>query len=186
MITATLPKTRNVKAAFKFCVASYPQNKVKIAIQEKCALGECKVTNYHNFSVVRGKYIFSIFWNGYVNVTKIPNEDLVVDAIRYVCGLMKVLHRNFVINPHIQNICSSGVLSSRIDIRSVHSSVKSFGVVSTLNTCYFPALFYKAQGLGTVVLFQNGKYSVLGAKSVSDVHKIISGLCHHINKQNEL
>ena len=58
-------------------------------------------------------------------------------------------------------------MNKLMNIRSLKDSLKPHFRTS-FNTHFFPALFLRKDLAPTIVLFQNGKYSIIGAKSENE------------------
>lgn len=145
---------QNIKLGFRI------QSKVtKDSIFKKLDCPSLKT--FHNFFVLRKQFVYTIFWAGsYINVTKIPDYKDIEKAVDYISNILDIVP----IDIKIHNICSSGSLEKNLQLRTLSQSLKS-EYRTSFNTHFFPALFLRRKFEPTIVLFQNGKYSIIGAKS---------------------
>lgn len=162
MTSSSKPSVQNIKIGFKL-VSIQTKAAMKKSARERCS----KFTDYHNFSVIRDKHVFSIFWDsGYINATKIKSFREIEQAVSNISNILNVSRNQFSEKPTIHNICASGRLLINLNLTKLKNNLLQFEDIKiTRNLASFPALFIKIPQLGTCVLFQNGKYSLVGIKS---------------------
>lgn len=130
----------------------------------------CK--NYKNFIVVKDLYTYIIFKQNksnenHINITKIPNIDLVSNAIARIQDLTK----SEILSHKIDNIIASTLSPKTLNLK----------VISTLfsnvkyNNEKFPGLFIKFK-LGTAILFHSGKIVIVGSKKEEDIQCLIQNI----------
>ena len=173
------PIIQNVKIGIRFDVARYDMQNLK-----KRATCQCEnISNYHNFSVLRSVFVYSIFWNcGYINITKIPSTQKIEKAISHILLILGI-NSSHLEEKHIHNICASGAFSKNLDLTKIKNQLsqrEDLKVRRNLST--FLALFVKVIGTGTCVLFQNGKYSLVGVKTEQTLAKLIAKIALEISK----
>jgi len=163
-------KIANVKVSIKTSPLSL--DIVLLKCQEKNLY--CK--NYKNFLVVKSLFTFIIFKKNknnenHINITKIPNLDLVSNAL----STIKELTNCEVISHTIDNIIASTSSEKPLNLQHI-SSV--FPCVK-YNNEKFPGLFVKFK-LGTAILFHSGKIVLVGVKKEEDIQCLIQSIFAHI------
>ena len=142
MISASKPIVRNIKVGFRY------DNKRKSSSEIKEILTLLNSKHLHNFSILRNKYIYSIFWTGgYINITGINTEKEIITARDHIKNLLQIEE---ILGPtQIHNICASGKLSSTVNLEKIREHLTKFTDYKTiLNLSYFPALFFTIKNLG--------------------------------------
>lgn len=175
MYQPSFPKVQNIKIGFRYDSKTYNQNYIK----EK--LDHLSTKHSHNFSVLRNKYVYIIYWtSGYVNVTGIKQEALIADSQLHFSYLMNI--KEEISDPSIHNICASGRFSNQIDLERIHEIVREKSLLSAIyNLSYFPALFLKNPKYGTCVMYKNGKYSLVGVKKTENIIPFIEKVRELLN-----
>jgi len=122
---------------------------------------------YHNFLVLRLTFVFTIFWTGsYINITKIKSCQDIEKAVYEIINKLNVKPDEV----KIHNICLSGSIDKKVSLRELCQKLKTHYRTS-FNTHFFPALFLRRIKEPTIVLFQNGKLSIIGAQSEIQAEK---------------
>lgn len=174
MINVSKPIINNYKIGFAFDSSCLQVSVLKSCLERK------KITtkHYHNFSIVRHLYVFSIFWeSGYVNVTKIRKASDIKKAVSTFFRLCDIQSHSIVKHPEIHNICASGSFSQTLNLLTIKEKfLEKTSFRAWRNLSNFPALFINVTNLGTVVLFQNGKYSLVGVNSETNITLLIEKL----------
>ena len=153
-------KVQNIKVGFRF----EPQL-TKSEIIAKLSQSDPKI--YHNFLVLRDNFVFTIFWTGcYINITKISDLDNIKLAASQITKKLEVSYKEIFVH----NICLSGSIDKKVPLRQLSFDLKRHYRTS-FNTHFFPALFLRKNEEPTIILFQNGKYSIIGAKSKIQAEK---------------
>lgn len=179
MLSASIPVVQNIKIGFRI---EY-KNSID-TLKKNCEKKSCSVKHYHNFSVIRDRFVFSIFWKkGYVNVTKLKCFSHIEQTIVCIISLLDLERQDIVDTPIIHNICASGRFSRPLNLTLTKKKLEEKNIRTIKNLSFFPALFVKIVGLGTVVCFQNGKYSLVGVNTEEKVHKLIDCFLKHINNE---
>jgi TATA-box binding protein (TBP) (component of TFIID and TFIIIB) len=145
-------------------------------------------SQFHNFIVYRSSYIYTIFANnGAANITGIPSFEEIDNAIVSFCQEFHV-EATDVSSPTIDNLTASGDFKIYIDLQNlkqlINISTNKNSVISSAcyNTGYFPACFCKTFSIGTVAVFGNGKYNIVGAKCLENANQIFQAMIVFITK----
>lgn len=134
--------------------------------------------DYKNFSVLKSKYIYSIFWcSGYVNVTKIKKYDDRFDCLEHFEKLtsIKPITHSF----KVHSIFANGKIHLKNSLNELKLRVeenKSWITRCTLNRSIYPALIIK-DNTGTGLFYQSGKFTLLGFKNPEEVSEFYSQIC---------
>lgn len=179
MVHVSDPIIRNIKIAIRFCKKKHHGTELKSRISET------SIKHYHNFSILRSTYVYSIFWNcGYVNITKIPSMCEISRATENILSLLRVPTSD-LLKTDIHNICASGKFSEKLNLSVIKDKLSKEGSLQVnRNLSAFPALFVKCSSLGTCVLFQNGKYSLVGVNSTSKLSLLLKIITDKIQEHD--
>ena len=137
------------------------------------------IKHYTNYTVIKNKFVFIAYWNGYVNFTKVANEFDIFQAIEEFENLTKILcQRNY----EIHSINAHGKTKINSSITEIKDQARRLSLCPTnINRNFSPALFLKFEN-GTFMLFQSGNFSILGVKHEKDLHEICKKVEHLIAK----
>ena len=140
----------------------------------------CKIVN--NFLVLRSRWVFIIFSNGFVNVTKIKNLDNdVIEMRQYLTQIIKLQQINF----KVENLTGTCILDTKEStffsklikfqgektcfIKPTFTTRKKIGLEYDYTS--FPAIkIFTNVGVG--LIFSNGKLNIVGCKSILDAYWI--------------
>lgn len=164
-----LPTIRNLKIGVNISIRKYKEWTLK-----KSTLN---VVNHSNYSVIRDVFVYIIFWSGdYVNVTKIPSSSDIDKSVQHFKKILKIKHCKYTITIH--NICASGKFIRPYNLKRLHRFLKQCDLNAKikLNQSIFPALYVKFKS-GTCIIFQNGKYTVVGCDSEKQITRLVSSVC---------
>lgn len=140
-------------------------------------------------------FIYSIFYTGHINITKIQNRLQLNKSVYLICNL---LNYNSKISIQIDNITYSGQsISRKVSLSNfclylnteetetywniilpIH--IKSIKV----NFMCFPNCFIKTNS-GTVILAKSGKYSMIGCRKESDGQLLLNWLNNSLINYND-
>jgi TATA-box binding protein (TBP) (component of TFIID and TFIIIB) len=142
----------------------------------------------HNFIVIRGKYVISIFLNsGAVNITGIPSFKKISSAVKYFCHLFRINQRQ--LTPLIiDNITASGDFNQKVNLKQLKHFIngnceKSIVTSATFNTQRFPGCICRTfSRIGTCTVFRSGKYNIVGAKCLKHIRRITREMIVLIHK----
>lgn len=140
-------------------------------------------SKYNNFVVIRADYIFTVFIpHGSINITGIPGPNFsnITEALNSFCRIVNI-NSDDILKPIIDNISASGRYNNEIDLKRLKEELNSsernpLFKSSSFNRSVFPAAFCKTNGIGTISVFRNGKYNIIGAKCQDDITKLYSKL----------
>ena len=144
----------------------------------KCFCNRSKHTKNY-CKVKEKKYCYSVFKSGFINVTGIKHLHEIKPTIQKICkrigsktnDLDKQTNGAIYV---IDNITVTGVLcvcGINLSFLHAHSSEK---YTTKYNNLHFPGLFLKINNLiGTVILFQSGKFNIVGLKCFNQITPIL-------------
>lgn len=147
-------------------------------------------THHSNFVSLRHTpYAFVIFAkSGHVNVSGIETfEDIknIVPVVKHQLGVD--IHPD---NIKIDNSTASGKLqSNNFHLLDLQSRAASLGVLVSIRPHFFPSALIRqkkrlsTRGKGTIILFQNGKFIIVGCRSLSTIEDTYNQLCAITAKQ---
>jgi TATA-box binding protein (TBP) (component of TFIID and TFIIIB) len=127
----------------------------------------------HNFVVYRDRFVYIIFFqSGFVNATKIKNENEIEDAVEHFKKVFRV--QSSIEESIIDNYQGSGSFYRKLALKElkvflnleIQSSAKSEMEVS-YNPEHFPGLFLKIGKHGKIIIFSSGKFTIVGCKNES-------------------
>lgn len=176
------PKVNNVKAHWKVC------NDTPLILPTEL---QDKVIHHTNFFTLRRNgYVYTIFLkNGHVNVSGIRNFNAIKDA-------MDTFNDQFVTNIHNDNIIVDNTTASgRLPQEEIclhqfarsHQHLKELTI--SIRPHYFPSAVIRQKKKkgekkeerrnkkGTIVLFANGKYNILGCQTKESIEDTFNQLC---------
>ena len=168
-------------------MASHQVKNVKIHFKAKLSAeipstlkGNCK--SHSNFITVRIKpYVCTIFQkSGHVNMSGIPNFEKINQAL-------SLFNSHFFTNIREEDIVvDNSTTSGNLSISEKNIPLDKLNGNSDKVTVFIRPHFFhsavirpgkSADHRGTVVLFSNGKYFIVGCKSVPDITETVSQLC---------
>ena len=169
MLTEVEPIIKNIKLHFKI-----DRNKTHHVLKrsrEIQILHPSKVAIYQNFLVYREKYIYTVFGgSGYINVTKVKTFEDIPPCITNFCDIFHLSLHQLQPSLGIDNITASGSLRRKLDLNSLRSAFSQHKFKYNPNS--FPGCFVKFKDLGSIIIFKNGSYSIVGAKCKAHVTQI--------------
>ena len=147
------------------------------AFPEHATVKSHLVKRHHNFTVVRGFHVYTIFDGGYVNITGIKYMSDIDFACKVICKLLKVKRKYLrTCNLTIHTITASGSIKRELDIFPAvqfFSTYKSNKIKSThYNRERFPAIIIRTI-YGTILLYSK-KYIFVGCNSKKQLSDLFS------------
>ena len=146
-----------------------------------------KIQKHHrNFITLRqDHYAFVVFEKrGYVNISGIRGFSDIIPSLKAFQRLTGVK-----LNPsgiHIDNSTSCGAFIDTIDISKLVKTVASSKVAYIrVRPHYFPAALirpFDRKKFGSIILFRNGKFIIVGPKSRVQIEETRDLLCHFIGE----
>jgi TATA-box binding protein (TBP) (component of TFIID and TFIIIB) len=151
-------------------------------------------TYYHNFVVVKSdyfKYVFTIFFCGHINITGVKKKNDIFWALSTTLRLVGEsfgewldLNRQY----KIDNITFSGQCNDEFQLVKLYEKLKS--TCSELKIRFNPDKF---AGMtlrhpikrGAVILFESGKFSIVGVRSKKQSKFILRVVLNEIYKHKE-
>jgi len=181
------PEIRNIKAHFRINsediprITLSPQETKSQELSESESESAAKVKLYHNFFVLRYKFVYNVFpQSGFVNVTKLKKNTDIHLCVEKFCEYFSLKRESISGTLTIDNITLSGKFEKELNLQNIAERLcPDFQVKYDIN--FFPGLFMKFSQLGTILLFRTGSYSIVGCKKVSDSQTIFLKLCAIIN-----
>jgi TATA-box binding protein (TBP) (component of TFIID and TFIIIB) len=161
------PIIRNIK------ISLYILNNLNIYKQIQDLGIPFKQTN--NFRIISNSYRknikITIFNNSFINITGIKT---IIEIEKIVLLLLKSisLDQKTFYNYKIDNICCSGSWNHKIKlIPTAHNLSKLYYV--RYNPDIYPGIHCKIPNLGSILIFNSGKYSIIGVTCMSQAIKIL-------------
>lgn len=154
-------KLNNIKGHF----STVKIRKLKTKLKEFSLDTNMNVKLYHNFCVLRDKFVYIIWFNsGFVNVTKITSPDMMETSILHFCKVFSIRSKH-VSSFIIDNLTASGKLQCKINLRQL-SSLKVDKTLMGIdyNVAKFPGAFIHVYNEGTFTIFGSGSYNIIGCK----------------------
>ena len=145
-------------------------------------------TTHSNFITLRSTpYVFVIFAkSGHVNVSGIRNFEDIKNIIPTVKDQLCVdVQASDIV---IDNSTASGQIS-KINFHDLQKHASTHNVLVILRPHFFPSALIRqkktSQNIvkGTIILFQNGKFIIVGCKSYSAIEETFHQLCVLTTKQ---
>lgn len=130
---------------------------------------------HHNYAIIRRKYVYSINFSGYINITKLRTCGDIPAAIEEICCLLQLPNKQPAYN--IDNITASGHFGHTI---SLHKLQKYFAVhrgPQVIRFNFRPDYFCGANikfAYGTIIIFHTGSFTIVGSKSKEDIQRLFS------------
>ena len=141
---------------------------------------------YKNFLVLKSDYTYIIFKNGTVNVTGLKNLIELTDIINKFSLDFKIPKDLLSTDVIIDNITGSGSFEKNINLRRLQLHLSNqcelSDIQTKLNFSYFPALICKDFKKGTILIFGNGNYTIVGSKNQADMINVYLKARNIINK----
>lgn len=137
-----------------------------------------------NFFVLRDKFVFTIFFTGHVNCTKLKNFQEFTEA-------------QTILNNHLENvdisvlktdtISANGILKGPpVNLFRLSNYFKSAAIHSHFNPEKFPGLNCRINDSSTFIVFQSGKYISVGAKTAERLTNDNEAFRKHISQFREV
>jgi TATA-box binding protein (TBP) (component of TFIID and TFIIIB) len=163
---ATTPEIRNIKAHF-----SIKKKNLKHYLHAKCDLKQISIKFYHNFFVIREKYVYIIWYKcGFVNVTKIKSENDIICALNHFCTTFDIYNVSDGII--VDNITASGKINQFINLKKLSAFLIDQHFEIKYNKFKFPAIFVKIYKFGTLTIFGSGSFNIIGCRSMTDLSAV--------------
>lgn len=166
---------RPVISNYKISFYTIPNILLSVPEQE-----EENISYYSNFLVYRKKFVHTLFYSGFANITKIPSYDLIQEAVREFRALAG-LKIGEVENYKVDTTTSSGHFGQKLNLRLVRKSLdlRRYDVIFSYKPSKFAGASIKfgkqyscRRKFGTITVFQSGAFTIVGAKSSERVEEI--------------
>lgn len=140
-----------------------------------------KITKYSNFIIIRSnQYVFTIFEkNKKVNVCGIKTLQKIPIALKYFFRIFKTTCKNVIID----NITGTGNLQKEIPLHKILKN-QSEEIYITFRPNIFSAAIIRTRTPfigGTILLFQNGKFNIVGCKSIKEIKTTLNRFYNYID-----
>jgi Transcription factor TFIID (or TATA-binding protein, TBP) len=167
MAAATPPVICNYKISF------HTRIPLKRALELLQQQAEISVKLEHNYAVIRPKsHVYSINFSGYVNITKLRTLEAIEPAIDAFCSMVNIPRLPYKYN--IDNMTASGRFGSVLPLHRIREHLLDSNCPARFR--YKPSRFCGANlkyfGYGTIIFFQSGAYTVVGAKCVENINHV--------------
>lgn len=171
-----LPYVSNIKGNFKIKIKN---NNLK----DRCKnLDSVKI--FHNFLVIKNIFTYIVFYSsGHINFTGVNHFFKIKKCIKHFLNILKLKKHDYkILTIKIDNITCSGKFGKYLNLKKLKKEVISNkqseieNIQVTSNTSYFSGTFVKFPKIGTVIIFPNGSYSMVGIKCRKNItilfHKV--------------
>lgn len=147
---------------------------------------EVEKSFHGNFTVVRKKYIYTIFKRRenrddyHVNITKVPSTSQIETSIE---ELSNIITNSFIVQSYkIDNMTCSFDAGCHIPLMGVFDDLKKESFVKRIrfNPERFPGMFVTFES-NTILLFSSGKMVIIGAKNIHSVEDNVGKILHFLN-----
>jgi len=142
---------------------------------------------YSVFTLPQLPYVYTIFKNGHVNVTKLTCVEDIAQACVELERALKL--KPLSCRPKIDNITASGKIPLKskeyIDLQALSeratSNVKKIAAFNEIqhvrfDVMRFPSCNIRTHNLGSLLIFSTGKFVCVGSKSILDVQLLANRL----------
>jgi TATA-box binding protein (TBP) (component of TFIID and TFIIIB) len=129
---------------------------------------------YSNFLVLRQRFVHTVFYSGFVNITKIKNFRSIEAAIKEFCKASFIEVAD-ISEYKVDNTTASGHFGRPLNIRLIRKSfeIRRCEYMFSYKPCKFAGASIKyGRGRGTITVFKSGAYTIVGAKSIARVNEI--------------
>lgn len=179
--SSELPQVQNITAGFRYTL---PEE--RLWSQRKSELiTEYGLKRTGNLGILKTQFTFILsLSSGYVTITGLRQLAQINVAREEIIQIIRLPMQP--ISPCIiHNICGSGRFEGSIPLNRLRECLKREPNCQVMsNSQYFPALFVKIEPkLGTIILFQTGKFSIVGAKQIESlwsIHQTVSAIIQQL------
>jgi len=146
---------------------------------------QCK--KYSNYIVIQDRFTYIVFKpsikknleTSHVNITKIPNIDMINKAIYH---LIKIINCTYVSNSKtIDNITASVKIPKDLTPEKIVNIFRNRCRI-TFNKETFPGVFLKFE-TGTAIVFHTGKCIVIGCKKIVDLEETVEKILTNLKNE---
>jgi TATA-box binding protein (TBP) (component of TFIID and TFIIIB) len=191
---AIQPTVNNIKIRLTVCRFALPRLKENIGRLDAASganLGRDRkriFKRHHNFIVFRNDFVFIIFFSsGTVNITGIKGFSHITSALQTFCTVFNIKRRHLQ-DLTVDNVSANGQFSQLLDLAQLKQVInereeKGDKLISSVsyNTNYFPAAFCKTFSIGTILVFNSGRFNIVGAKCQSHIREIYTEMLGIVN-----
>lgn len=165
-------------------------------ITNNCICSPIRFNHPKNYCIIKNKFVYIIFkYNtvNTINITKIKCKQQIFQAINHILNLLNLSKKNlkYYKNKYkkklykIDNISLYSNLPYKripIPIFDIHTYIKSKQIYTNLISSYKYSNIFKSLSLwtkykkGKILLFQSGKFNILGVKSFKQILSLKNSL----------
>jgi TATA-box binding protein (TBP) (component of TFIID and TFIIIB) len=163
LTAATSPIVRNYKASFRTKHPLIRQIDALMVSNPAC------IKKHHNFAVIRSGFVYTAYFSGFVNVTKVQRAEELDDAVANFCSLLQ-LDKQQTFNISVDNITASGHFGHTVSLTRLWTRCRSLEDCQlSYKPHYFAGAFLKLKNCCTILIFSTGSYSIVGARNCNDI-----------------
>lgn len=159
------------------------------------------LTRHHNFTVVHHGYSYTIFQTGFVNITGVMAQCEINLATEIFYDLFNVNLSDCCGAATVDNITASGNFNKKLNLHSIAKYISSSEEVSSIltptncvpkkrvfkfNPDYFPGAVLRHFGIGSIIIFASGNFTIVGAKTLPHIQQIYDKTLKIINLHNDV
>ena len=174
-----LPQVRHVKCSF-----SIDRSVLKHAVDRISINHEMRVKRFHNFNVIRGGgegFVYTAFHSGHVNVVGIKCVGDIDEVVDTFCKQLDLAPNGLCSPIRVDNITASGTFGHRINLVHILEEEPIEETIIKFRPSFFPGMSIKHEPYGSMILFNSGAFSIVGAKKIDHINKIFSKVCTIVN-----
>lgn len=189
------PKVNNIKIRLSVSASALPRLKNSIRRLDEASgdnfwHGKKRIfKRHHNFIVFRNNFVFIIFFgSGAVNITGIKDFGYITEALQTFCNTFRIKRRH-IQDLLVDNVSANGSFAHTVDLSELKRVInerenQENKLISSasFNPSYFPAVFCRSFAVGTILVFNSGKYNIVGAKCHSHIKEIYTEMLSVMSK----
>lgn len=178
----------NYKTALNICNLKLSTKILTKINEERLRMFLCRTPSFtkrtKNMITLRQDYVFTIFNNGHINITKVKSKSGVRDAVKSILSILHKFDPCIVLDVvHLDNItattryCWNKTKLLHIDLYELISLLHKHDnpIIFQSNIRFNPEIFpaaYLTTGRGTCCLFSSGAVNFVGFKTIDMLNKV--------------
>jgi TATA-box binding protein (TBP) (component of TFIID and TFIIIB) len=184
LVSETRPKINNVKVHIsinKDCINILKKALFKYEQETVTKNKKSKVKKFPNYISIKENFTYIIFpKGGYINITGIPSLEEIKNVKTELCKDFSLQLHMLTEEVIIDNISASGDFNYKINIPKLQHILKNTDFKTKFDRDFFPGIFCYTYTIGTIIIYNSGKYVIVGAKCLQDVKTIHKKMFVHI------
>lgn len=185
----------NIKLHVK--ITNLPENINFSEIQQGLIRSHLYVKVFHNFIVVKGRYTYTIFNSGHINITKVNNINKLKYIKKELDKLFSFLNFKIILSDFVtDNITACYDFKHNINLNNLYKEIKIDNPTIFEQVFYtseyelpfceytpelFSALLIKTIK-GTMLIFSSGKINIVGCRELWTISWLLTRLIRIVTK----